>query len=416
MRELRVLTLLIGSGVAAQGLMLLGNLLLARLYAPAAFGDLGVLASVASLVAVVAGLRYDYVAFAQPDENKAPLVALALWLALGLHALFLVGAVLAVLSGVGTLNAALWLWIFSLTTSLCYLATQGLVALGDYKYFARMRLLQALAQIGFGLLFVSLEGATGLLMAFAGSQATVALFIFIQRPAMLKVPEPVRTRRLFAAHHRLALPNSLLVLIQYSTPFAPVLLARLHFSAAEAGAYFLFAAAVSAPLAIFRRSLINLLNGEVASPARAQHLLAGLSKAHQRVPAALSLLALAFICLALGLFAGPICALVFGNAWVPYANLLLPLVLFHVLDAALQPFTTLLPLWGRQAWAMGLEVLRFVLVFLAVPAGVIAFHWDFHTAVLCYFGFMSLVYLVNFGVVWRQVAHAPAVPAAGKAV
>lgn len=399
MRELKAFSLLLGSGVLAQGLMFGGNLVLARLYQPETFGQLGYCAGFASLVAVVSGLRFDYFAFARAPEVRAVHGAVALVVASILHAGMLLALTGAVSLGLLAAKTAAWLLLFSACTSLYHLATQLMMANAAYEGFARARLVQAVVQVLLGVALAPAHIESGLLWAFSLSQLLPAGWLLVRHRNKYLRFDRRALRSCWRTEWAPAAANAVLVLMQYSTPFAPLLVGRLRFAADEVGAYFLFASAFAAPLAIFRRSAINLLNAEAASPERAKTLAYGVQQHFGRTLALLAVLSFAAVC-ALALGAADIARLVFGQRWTPHAALMLPIFAFHLIDAVLQPFTTLLPLWGHQRLALHYETARFLLVFVAWPVltGLLAL--SFVNAVVLYFVLMIGVYVANFATVW----------------
>jgi hypothetical protein len=399
MREERAFSLLLGSGVFAQLILLVGNLALARVYSPAAFGELGYFSAFAAL-AVVSGLRFDYVVFTRPAAEQPAHLAISLLAAGALNLLLALAlAANALLRDQSFLHAA-WALLFSVSASLYYLGSQFRIAGADYHGYAAARLQQALTQVAVAFALFA-AGDEGLLLAFATSQAVVGVHIvWRSRDALLSTTRPALAA-CWRHGRSLAVSNSFLVLLQYSTPFAPVLLGTLLFTRDDVGAFFLFSSAVSSPLAIFRRSAISLLSVEAATPARARALWGKLAP-HARLVTGVGALGITASVMALAAAAPEITILVFGRAWVSHSVLLLPIVVFFVLDAIFQPLTTLLPLWGRQERALAYEVFRFLLVFGVLPATVVGWDLTFFQAICLYFVLMSLVYLMTLVSVYRQ--------------
>lgn len=395
MRELKTFSMLIGSGFLSQALMFLGTLMLSRLYGPASFGELAYYTGFASLVAVVSGLRFDYVVFSRSDFDKLVFFAIALVCAGCIHLLIFMVLIGADVDGFDSYKTSYWLLFFSLSASLFYLGTQLLIAISEYAGFARLRLLQAVLQIVVGLLLYRLHPKFGLFLAYALSQMVVGVFVFFRYGRSVLEVNKAQATRCWKSCSRDATVNSLLVLMQYSTPFAPVLLGSLYFSGEEVGAYFLFSSAFAAPLSIYRRSAVHFLNGEVGSPLRAQMLAAEIKK---RAPLVIGVLLVITVLgsLIFSLAAREVATLLFGASWAAHSYLLLPLFLFYFFDALFQPFTTLLPLWGHQAVAMKYEVLRFAFVFFVLPFIIVVLSLNFYDAIISYFLVMSLVYIANF--------------------
>ena len=88
-------------------------------------------------------------------------------------------------------------------------------------------------------------------------------------------------------------------------------------------------------------------------------------------------------------------AALFGEKWLAHASLLPLLFVYFFLDALLQPLTTLLPLWGKEKYALLYEVLRFFLVFLVLPLGVFFWAYSFSQFLVLYFACMLLCYALT---------------------
>lgn len=402
-RELRIFTLLVGSGLAAQGMMFVSSLIFSRIYPPTSFGELGYYTGFASLVAVVAGVRFDYLAFSSPREDRASYFGIAFLGAIGLHLfIFLVLSALQQTELAGT-KTSYWLWFFSTAASLFYLGTQYLIADSAYAKFAQARMLQAILQLALGLILYLWCPDTGLLLSFSASQLLVGLYIVTRHGQDIRKTSRRQISERWNATARQAGHNSILTLLQYSTPFAPVLLGFVKFSVEELGAYFLFSSAIAAPFSIFRRSAINFLNGEAASPEKAHKIALALNRHRNAIGAVLLLGSIASVLL-LSATAPAATHLIFGASWVVYSNFLPIVFLFHLLDALLQPFTTLLPLWGHRAIAMKLEVLRFILVFGLLPLIVAARSLNYFQALATYFFMMTAIYIASLIAVWHYTS------------
>ena len=389
--------------------MLISSLIFSRLYPPISFGELGYYSGFSSLVAVVAGLRFDYIAFSQPLEQRATSFATALVCATALHVLILVALLSAHMADLAPSKTSYWLLVFSVATSTFYLATQFLIATAEYKQFARARMAQAILQLLLGLVFYYIDIRIGLLVCYSISQLLVGTLLFHRygRPVLQK--RYAQIARNWRASSSNAAHNTFLILLLYATPFAPVLLGIAIYSAEEVGAYFLFSSAFAAPFAVFRRSAINLLNGEVASP----HKALGIARAVKKfVPGGTGItVAIALLSfLIFGRTGQEATLLIFGKAWESYFPLLLPVFLFHFADALLQPFSTLLPLWGQQSLAMKFEVLRFLLVYAGLPAVVWLTQTSFYYSLISFYAIMIAIYGMIFVTICRLTLNARTKP------
>lgn len=393
---------ILGSGVAVQILMVISTIVLSRLYGPAPFGVLAFYAGIASVYSVISGFRFDYLAFGASRDLAFfyYVVALVLSLLLVPVITFIALAVLPLVKNGTSLSNVV---IFCFSASLFYLGTQYLVARGDYRRFARFRVCQVLGQFFIGFVGYYCFPNIGLLYAFAISQFCVGAFILFSCSSAIKAGVFVKAYGVFNNMKKRASVHTVLVAMQYSTPFAPVLIGGMYFSAAELGGYFVMAQFFSGPFSVFRRSAINFLNGEMAD----RHLAVGLLESYKRrlflalivvvVIAVAGLLVLFFV-------SETLVSIVLGNQWLEFASLLSPVFVFFFLDAVFQPITTLLPLWGYERRAISYEAFRFCLVFLMLPLLVYLYDLVFYEFIVVYFLAMLLCYFLIALDVYRKLS------------
>ena len=393
-------SVLLGSSVMAQAILIAGSVLFARLYHPDAFGALAQVVAVASIVTVVAGMRFDHMAFACAPDKQAIFfgAAFGIMLLVTMALLLTVAAV----AWHDRQTGIEWMWIalFTAANGCYYLCSQWQLAAGEYPAFGRVRVIQAVLQLSIGVALYSALPSHGMLVAALASQAAAAMLVVAGASARRIVVWRRATLDCVRTNVKAAGVNSLATLLQYATPFAPMIVGPFFFTNSEVGAYFLFASAVAAPWAVLRRAILGYFNGEMGAPGRLGAMPAALAARYRSwlVPALL------MACAALAAVhanANWIVRLVFGTAWESYAALLAPLLAFFALDTLLQPFSTFLGMWGRERSQVLIELLRFALTFAVWPALVAVAELDFLEAVLVYLTLMLAVYMLNAAVVLR---------------
>lgn len=388
-----VFILLFGSGLLVQLGLFLGIIFLSRLYHPDAFGEYGFYAGIASVIAVVAGLRFDYLGFSEGggERSKADFYLVSLLIALIVSAVVFLISVLVKGYFPTRSGFPFWVLFFVFSAALFNLGTQYLLSKGQYKHFSYWRFLQVVIQIGGGAAAYAMFPQHGLSMAFALSQLVIGLGILAFASKDLLVVTAKRLKQCWLDFYRVAAANSAISLLQYSTPFAPVLFGSLVYTKADVGAYFLFSQIFASPLSILRRSLMNFMNAEFASPDKARQVWRANVKHAFKVIALLAaaLLVGGGLLVALG---QQVVSIALGQAWASYWGLLIPMFFYYMLDAFLQPLTTLLPLWGHHALALRIEAGRFISVFLVLPAIFFLFPASFLTFCAVYFTVMIFFY------------------------
>lgn len=381
--------------------MIIASVIFARLYSPTAFGTLAYVSGFASIIAIVSGLRFDYIVFSKKESEKPLYNSISFLIMFSLHVLIAV-----ILIGIDVLSELIsdrtyWLVFFSFSSSVFYLSTQLLISVGNYSFFSKVRVLQAIVQLGTGFVFFYLNPTVGLILAYSVSQLAIGFLVYYFNFKSLFYLKINDIKACFLLNFKNALYNSVIILIQYSTPFAPILIGEYLYRTNDVGAFFLLSSAICAPLAIFRRSLVNLFNGELTSPKKARVLIGRMTNKFLVLVAII----VAMLCgiVLIILFSKEIVLLAFGKQWLLYSNLMLPLFVFFFLDMIFQPFTTLLPLWGKQNYSMFLESIRFGLVFFVLPFLAFWLSFSYLNLVIGYFVLSTLIYILTIFKVFQYI-------------
>lgn len=400
-----ILFLLVGSSLLTQILMFAATVLLSRLYSPASFGEYGFYAGFASLFSIVAGLRFDYLSF---SSNGSAKFKSEVFYVLTL----IVCVILSVLLCFGLFvvdhyflknNYSVYLLVFcSVCTAIFYLSSQFLLVKKKYKAFSIWRVIQIVLLMVIGLLFFWKEFDHGLIFAFSFSQLFIGVGVILMYFTVLNKSLVVDAYHCFAKCYKHALINSGICVLQYSTPFAPILIGGFFFAKADLGAYFIFAQIFSAPLSVLRRSFVNFLNAEFGDIQKVSFHWS--SKNYEYKKYFLWLLPCLFIVIIfLVFFLKKIVFLLIGEKWIEFSYLIFPVFIYFLMDAFLQPLTTLLPLWGKTRFSFYLEFCRFAYVFIVLPLGVVLFEVNFLMFCIFYFVGMVLFYCINFLKVYVEV-------------
>ena len=381
--------------------MIIASVIFARLYSPTAFGTLAYVSGFASIIAIVSGLRFDYIVFSKKESEKPLYNSISFLIMFSLHVLIAV-----ILIGIDVLSELIsdrtyWLVFFSFSSSVFYLSTQLLISVGNYSFFSKVRVLQAIVQLGTGFVFFYLNPTVGLILAYSVSQLAIGFLVYYFNFKSLFYLKINDIKACFLLNFKNALYNSVIILIQYSSPFAPILIGEYLYRTNDVGAFFLLSSAICAPLAIFRRSLVNLFNGELTSPKKARVLIGRMTNKFLVLVAII----VAMLCgiVLIILFSKEIVLLAFGKQWLLYSNLMLPLFVFFFLDMIFQPFTTLLPLWGKQNYSMFLESIRFGLVFFVLPFLAFWLSFSYLNLVIGYFVLSTLIYILTIFKVFQYI-------------
>lgn len=392
---MRIFIKLMSSGILVQALMLLSTLVFSRIYLVDDFGELAFYASFGSIMAIIGGLRFDYILLKESISDKVGAYFLSNISSLFLNLIiFLIFFIIQYFFQLLDYNLFI-LFLFGFGFSLFNNLTQFFVAQKKYNYFINLRFIQVITVFVIAALaYVSPYELKGLLWAYGGSQFLLGLigFIFVLKNKSVEV-NLVSLRKFYKENISEAAKNSLISFMQYSTPLIPVFVGGMFYDKKIIGAYFVFSQMISAPLNVIRRNLLIYFNGEFSSKEKFYN---AFYKVFSLTRFLLFLGVLSVLLLITYFFKDELTLLVLGSQWSPYAYLLLPLVFYFVFDSILQPFTTLLPLWNKVNVSLLYEGIRFILLVIILPALIYIFKFDFVIFLTIYILVMLCVYLMIF--------------------
>ena len=365
---LRPLAMLLSSGGFRQVLMVASLPLLARLYDPSAFGQLGAVMAVVSMaVAVVHGRYHLAIPVARNDEEARDLLMLALLASTALAVPFAAATLLAFGSAEIAFLPALALaaaltWLGALIDVLAFWRSRR-------KLFAKSAALdaaRAATTVAAQFLLVPL-GALGLVLGTStGAALAAALALRDARTAFRRTSiaslRAVATR--YRAYPLLGVPQGWLA--SASRNLFPLLLVK-YAGAAVAGQYWLAYRLLLAPV-----SLVGQAYRQVALPLFAR----GTAEANRRacVQHTIALVALALVPATLLVLHGPsLFAVLLGAEWVDAGTIAGWLALGLAADACKIPATVLAQRDGRQRelllWELAVAALRYAAAFPVLVQG-----------------------------------------------
>jgi len=392
---MRIFIKLMSSGILVQALMLLSTLVFSRIYLVDDFGELAFYASFGSIMAIIGGLRFDYILLKESILDKVGAYFLS-----NISSLFFNLIILLVFFIIQyffqLLDYNLFiLFLFGFGFSLFNNLTQFFVAQKKYNYFITLRFIQVITVFVIAALaYISPYELKGLLWAYGGSQFLLGLmgFVFLLKNKWVEI-DLGSLGKFYKENISEAGKNSLISFMQYSTPLIPVFVGGMFYDKKIIGAYFVFSQMISAPLSVVRRNLLIYFNGEFSSREKFYH---AFSKVFSLTRFFLFLGVLSVLLLITYFFKDELTLLALGSQWSPYAYLLLPLVFYFVFDSLLQPFTTLLPLWNKVNISLLYEGVRFFLLVIILPVLIYIFKFDFVIFLTIYILIMLCVYLMIF--------------------
>ncbi len=390
---MKILSKLIAGGVIVQILVAVSVMISSRLYKPEVFGELGWYLSFASVFAIVAAMRFDYIVLSDRvcAEEKNQFFSNAIVVSIITFFLLCIGVVIANNVFHFKYNI-IYLLLFCLSLSFFNLLSQYLILIKDYNKFIFYKTNQLLLQIVMIVGFYYIFHENGLLLANILPQLIISIlfFLFIRKSLSFKLNNFIP---FFYKNYREGFKNSFLTFIQYSTPVIPVLFGGYVFDKSQIGAYFLFSQTMAVPFSLIRRNVLILFNGEYSDAEKIKELFESVLTTRNFI---IVLMSFACFLVFLVFFSSYIIMIFFGREWLEFSWLLSLLFIYYFFDALLQPLTTLYPLWGKVNKALGFELVRFASVAIVLPLVVFFAKLSFSSFVILFLIIMLLIYVVNF--------------------
>ncbi|RXT01086.1 lipopolysaccharide biosynthesis protein [Acinetobacter junii] len=397
---MKILSKLIAGGVIVQILVAVSVVISSRLYKPEVFGELGWYLSFASVFAIVAAMRFDYIVLSDRvcAEEKNEFFSNAIVVSIITFFLLCIGVVIANNVFHFKYNI-IYLLLFCLSLSFFNLLSQYLILIKDYNKFIFYKTNQLLLQIVMIVGFYYVFHENGLLLANILPQLLISIlfFLFIRKSLSFKLNNFIP---FFYKNYREGFKNSFLTFIQYSTPVIPVLFGGYVFDKSQIGAYFLFSQTMAVPFSLIRRNVLILFNGEYSDAKKIKELFESVLTARNFI---IVLMSFACFLVFLVFCSSYIIMIFFGREWLEFSWLLSLLFIYYFFDALLQPLTTLYPLWGKVNKALGFELVRFASVAIVLPLVVFFAKLSFSSFVILFLIIMLLIYVVNFYSILKYV-------------
>ncbi|MBF4454322.1 hypothetical protein IRT38_02725 [Acinetobacter sp. SK-43] len=397
---MKILSKLIAGGVIVQILVAVSVVISSRLYKPEVFGELGWYLSFASVFAIVAAMRFDYIVLSDRvcAEEKNEFFSNAIVVSILTFFLLCIGVVIANNVFHFKYNI-IYLLLFCLSLSFFNLLSQYLILIKDYNKFIFYKTNQLLLQIVMIVGFYYVFHENGLLLANILPQLIISIlfFLFIRKSLSFKLNNFIP---FFYKNYKEGFKNSFLTFIQYSTPVIPVLFGGYVFDKSQIGAYFLFSQTMAVPFSLIRRNVLILFNGEYSDAKKIKELFESVLTARNFI---IVLMSFACFLVFLVFCSSYIIMIFFGREWLEFSWLLSLLFIYYFFDALLQPLTTLYPLWGKVNKALGFELVRFASVAIVLPLVVFFAKLSFSSFVILFLIIMLLIYVVNFYSILKYV-------------
>lgn len=368
---IRNVLVLTGGTAFAQLLVVAVSPLLTRMYRPEDFGTLAVYASLLSVLAVIASLRYE-LAILLPDteEDAANIMVLSLLTLVGMTALtgilvWVFGDALVQQVNAPALGPYLWLLPCSVFgVGLYQILNYWSVRKREFGRVAatkvRQSTAQVITQIACGLMAWR---PLGLLLGDAigriGGSGTLARSVFRTDRTALKAVSGTRMKQMAVRYKRFPLLTSFSSLFNSAGLQLPPLLLVMFFGTQIGGFYALVQRVVGAPMTMVGQSVAQVFFGESARLARENPV--ALKKLYFKAASKLFLLGGVPIGL-LALVAPWAFELIFGDEWGEAGIYIQIMALGFIAQFVVVPLSQTLNMLERQGMQLAWDIFRFVII------------------------------------------------------
>jgi O-antigen/teichoic acid export membrane protein len=353
--------LALGTGLG-QGLVVLATPFLARIYGPAEFGALAILATIGNVALAAGCLRYDLALPSAPDADVKGIFVTALTVAVALGLLAAVAAVLLARSpwagsvGAGLTGRPLLIGGCVTLAGIYQASSAWMLRRSAYRGLATMRILQG---GGFGVLAAiqPIGLVWGHVLSFGSGLAASLLIVRREGPGGLTWWEAARRYREFPLF---SLPGALLDIVGYS---ASIWVVSSTYGVSSAGEYSQIQRLIGAPLMLLSISLGQVLLRHTATLVEDPREMRGVILRMLRTMAALAAVAL----VALWLVGAPIISLILGPGWRVEREMVVLLGVTVFVRACVSPLSAALVTLRRFGVSLSWQGAYFVSAVLLFP-------------------------------------------------
>lgn len=407
----RNVVILAGGTALGQAIVVAISPLLTRLYSVEDFGIFSVYISILSMVAVIAGLRYELaIPLPAEDEDARDLLVVALGITLSATIVF--GIALLVLSDtlIEVINVpGLRDYLWALPIGFFFVGTSQIfiywgVRKAAFREVASSRVGQGIGSASSQIVLGSFRvGAIGLLIGdVMGRLASTALMlwsfrkeIFQERPPRLGSIRAVAVR-----YRRFPQVSSIASLINSAGLRLPTILLAAFFGPQVAGWFGLSLQVIGAPVSLIGRSVAQVYYAEAAEAVKRD--VGELRRLLLSTTARLSLMALVPTII-LGLAGPRLFAIVFGDQWGQAGVFGRVLSVMFLFQFAISPVSQTLNIMERQELQLIWDILRLLLVVVPISLGSLYGLAEANVVAL-YSAFSAGAYILLFVFVLRVTA------------
>lgn len=377
------------AGIFIQALALFLSPFLSRIYSVENFGVFGYFTSLTSLIPVFASFRLEFAYFIKKRNIEYFLIS-------SVAASFIVSLISSTVIFCSThTNISLFLLFCGIfTTSIYQIYSQLAIAQTEYKRQSISRVYQGLMQYTLVLVFGLIYPNSGLLISYILGQTVGIIYLSWNMKFKIESLKWVEEKKILKENKSFCISSTISCALQWSVPLAPMFVGKVVYGTEVIGVYFLISQSIQAPLAIIRRSILNIVTSELNNIVTFNLKFKPLFNKYFK-----SLLLLLFVIIA-GMFfitynyGEQIIGFIFGEQWKFGGTFLCYMIIYYLFDLSFQPFSHLLNLWGFYKYAFSVQIVQFLVIYsISFLAGY--FNLSFQLYLCLHYGFIIFCYVLT---------------------
>ncbi|WP_373126555.1 hypothetical protein [Bacteroides sp. HPS0048] len=171
-------------------------------------------------------------------------------------------------------------------------------------------------------------------------------------------------KRILKENKSFCVSSTISCALQWSVPLAPMFVGKAIYGTGVIGIYFFIAQSIQAPIAIIRRSILNIVTSELNNTIIFNSIFKPLFFKYYRLFFFLFFAVITSLFSITYFYGEQMIGFVFGEQWKLGGTFLCFMVVYYIFDLFLQPFSHLLNLWGYYKYTYSIQTIQFLIIYL----------------------------------------------------
>lgn len=347
------------AGISVQILALILSPILSRVYTIENFGLFGYFTSLTSLIPVFASLRLEFAYFIKKEYIEYFLIS-----SITVSLIISLISSVVVFCWVSTDISVFLLFSGIFFTSTYQIYSQLTIAKLEYKKQSISRVFQGVVQYSLVLIFGLFYPNKGLLISYILGQIIGIAYLAQNLKMEVGSLHWNEEKRILKENKSFCVSSTISCALQWSVPLAPMFVGKAIYGTGVIGIYFFIAQSIQAPIAIIRRSILNIVTSELNNTIIFNSIFKPLFFKYYRLFFFLFFAVITSLFSITYFYGEQMIGFVFGEQWKLGGTFLCFMVVYYIFDLFLQPFSHLLNLWGYYKYTYSIQTIQFLIIYL----------------------------------------------------